>query len=269
MTDLKSLAQGLPSTAYLTETDYYAAWNAHALGTYDPLTMALRGGLLTGNRFAWIFCAGYQAAMRHTFSECEFGPWGALAVSEDRSDVDPRPGVTGSIQGEHIRLEGFKTWVAASELVEDLIISARVDSATRYIKVNRNLPGLSITTKPKGRVLPDLSQGIAHFDSALVANDAVLDKPRVKYFGPAEVLYIYAAFLASTWRHLPARQQTIEGMIPLLQRCSNTKELTREGEMHELDALVQSLLQTLREQEFSDDEKWRREYKLIAMYSKQ
>ena len=43
--------------------------------------MAVHGGMLA-DRMAWVFVAGYQAALRRTFPDQALPRWAALAVSE-------------------------------------------------------------------------------------------------------------------------------------------------------------------------------------------
>ena len=85
--------------------------------------MAVQGGLVA-DRLAWVFVAGYQAALRRTFPAEVLHGWGAFAVSEDRRGDPPLPGVDYQQTKDEFVISGHKTWVAAVSCVEHLIIKA-------------------------------------------------------------------------------------------------------------------------------------------------
>ena len=65
---------------------------AAGLGLDSLTAQAVKGGLLA-DRMAWVFVAGYQCALRHTFSELPADGIAVFAVSEDRKNDPPLPGV--------------------------------------------------------------------------------------------------------------------------------------------------------------------------------
>ena len=244
-----------------TEQEFHKSWQRWAKDIDNPLEMAIVGGGMVLN-FGLIFSAGYQAALRRIFPDVDFAAWGAFAVSEDKSGV--LPGVTAQETAAGFVLNGSKTWIAASACVEEVVLSARLGEKVRSFRVGRDTPGMTIATRSPGRVLPALSQGTATLDDVLV--DVALRQDRVGQFASAEVVYIYTAFLASTWRRWPPRRDAVLPLLSLAQRVHENHELARES-MVELDRGVQALLRSLRQGEGGIDDLWRRDYKLIEMYA--
>ena len=252
-----------------TEADFLRLWQSHC-SDLTPFEMAVVGGALA-DRFSWIFTAGYQGAIRHIFPNEVFAGWAAFAVSEDRSETDPLPGVTYVEQGDGVLLNGSKTWVAASAHCNDVVFSAGRGGDKRFFRVSRGQENLEIETRPPGRMLPDLSQGSAHFKGVLLPFAHEVDTSLVPGFGPCEVLYIYSAFLASTYIRLKEADEgdVAVALLNNAEAISRREEISRDhADMIELDAGVQKLLAHLRENVFGDVDLWRRDYKLVAMYSR-
>ena len=258
MLDLLQIASERPIAG--SEAAFYQHWMDNLSGVADPVALAVQGGAVV-ERFGYIFSAGYQAAIRYVFAEEDFPGWVAFAVSEDRSEQNPLPGVIS----DGAVLNGYKTWIAASAVCDHLIISAKDEKDVQYFRLDTAAEEVSVETKPPGRMLPDLSQGRANLRDA---QGQPLDASRVKSFQPAEVLFIYIAFLASTWRRFTERRTQVESLLENAQAIANG-ELGWHERMLQLDAEVQALLQDMRAKEGEADEYWRRDYKLIAMYSRQ
>ena len=264
---LSSLLELTVSDPVATEADFLKLWQSHCQGC-DPFEMAVIGGALA-DRFSWIFTAGYQGAIRHVFPSERFEGWAAFAVSEDRSDKDPLPGVTYREADNGFLLSGSKTWVAASAHCSDIIFSAGRGGEKRFFRVARNQEHLTVETRPTGRMLPDLSQGSAHFEGVYLPATQEVDTTLVPGFGPCEVLYIYTAFLASTSVRAPAERDEAMALLEQAELISQRTEVSRDHEdMIELDRGVQTLLQHLRANVFGDVDLWRRDYKLVAMYAR-
>lgn len=248
------------------ETAYKALWLEHC-AHLPPMAMAFVGGALA-DRFAWIFVAGYQGAIRHIFPTRKFPAWVAFAVSEDRSEHAPLPGVTWQAADDAIVVNGSKTWVAASENCDEIVFSAGRGGGKRFFVVARVNPNVALETRPPGRMLPDLSQGSAHFTATRLALESEMNTRLVPGFGPCEVLYIYAAFLASTWVRFPAERGAVAPLLELASEISSREEVSREhADMVEFDRGVQRLLRHLRQDVCGHNDLWRRDYKLIAMYA--
>lgn len=256
-----------PQDPVETEEDFFRLWSQHC-ADLPPFEMAVTGGILA-DRFAWIFASGYQGAIRHIFPGQVFDGWGAFAVSEDRSEHNPLPGVTWRSVDDSLVIDGSKTWVAASSVCSDIVFSAGSGGNRRFFRVARDHPNLTVETRPPGRVLPDLSQGSAHFTGVMLAPADEVDTSLVPGFGACEVLYIYAAFLASSWVRAETEREEIESLLEVAESIAGRSEVSRDhDDMAALDRGVQTLLQHMRENIFNNNELWRRDYKLIAMYAR-
>ena len=261
------LASGRIQDPIDQEADFKAIWLEQCAGL-SPFEMAIQGGLLA-DRFAWIFTAGYQGAVRHVFPEESFEGWAAFAVSEDRSSDNPLPGVTWEKSDSRVVINGSKTWIAASAHCDDIVFSAGRGGDKRFFRVGPATQGVTVDTRPPGRMLPDLSQGSAHFDNLVLSDDQRVNHRLVAGFGPSEVLYIYAAFLASTWARTSAEQTQALALLELAEQVAAREAISRDhDDMVELDLGVQTLLAHLRASVFGEVDLWRRDYKLVAMYAR-
>ena len=264
MPNLAAWVDDLPPDVAVSEAQFHDQWIDQLSAVSDPLELALRGGLLA-SRFGWIFSAGYQAAIRHTFPDASLEPWSAFAVSEDKTGA--RPGVVYQKHADGDLLHGTKTWVAASAHCKTVIISAQGEEGSCFYAVPRSDQGVMLETREPGRVLPDLSQGSLTLEAW--KGGERLDDQRVRGFQLSEVFHIYLAFLASTWRFYPARQATIEPLLAQAMSVGAREELAVDASYLAFDGGVQALLKEMRAQEGEQDPLWRRDYKLIAMYSRQ
>jgi acyl-CoA dehydrogenase len=267
---LEKLYASLDAHSYETEAEYHQAFCTHVKDGHSLFQQALIGGLLAP-RFGFVFSAGYQTAIRHIFPSLTASGWVAFAVSEDRNPEAPLPGVDYVEQNGRFELSGFKTWVAASDHCGQFIVSARNQTngskGTLYFLVNRAAPGVSVSTRPPGRMLPDLSQGKLELTQYMVAEP--LNADRVKSFAAAEVLFIYLAFLASTWANFPARREGVETLLAESESLTQVASPSWDAPMLEFDGQVQWLLQDMRTVEGEAHALWRRDYKLISMYARQ
>ena len=250
------------------ESAFFSAW-CDAAADLAPYDMAVAGGRLAQG-FAGIFMGGYQAAVRAIFADGPFDGWVCFAVSEDRSPQDPLPGVTWRRDGEHIVVDGYKTWVAGSRHVSSLVIKAGRGAEALYLSVPRPYEGLTLAHKDAPSVLPNLSQGIARFDGVRLDAARVMDASAVQHFGPAEVFFIYTAFLANVVASCDDAR-VAERAVELLGGASAAPpacELTRDGEfMIAYDRGVQSLRAELAEL-YAEDAAWMRDQALIKMYAR-
>ncbi len=149
------------------------------------------GGCLA-DRLGFFFIAGYQAAIRRTFN-IKSNVWCALAVSEDRAQTNPKPGLRLADNGT---ISGFKTWVACAAHLDELIVSvgAMPDAEMYLLKATRADVAISVKEAPS--FLSDMSQGIAEFQAVPAVDLASLAQTDLKLFAKREPLYLYFAFAA-------------------------------------------------------------------------
>jgi len=159
-----------------TETDYKKLWLGIDATTLE--NWAFRGGE-TADQLSHVFIAAYQAAIHATFKELDKSHWICFAASEDKSGV--LPGV--SIKDQ--RLSGTKTWVASSDLVEEIIVY--VDG--RSFLVSADASTVNLETYPDAKFLPGMSQGRATLSNARPNAELTLTMP----FNLAEAYFVTCA----------------------------------------------------------------------------
>ncbi len=262
----------MPLSPGTNERDYCQAWIDQAIQEGSPeFLQAVRGGGLA-NSLSQVFIAGYQAAIRKTFPQLESPGITAFAVSEDRSESAPLPGVVWHPRGRDVLLSGYKTWIAAIAQVEHLIIKARGEQAgqTGYFLVPVKLDQVHLEIYPSPSRLPDLSQGRAFLDDAMLPATTRLDASAVPDFGRNEALLIYSAFLAMVWNCTAQDSVEKSSAAKLLLKLERyfLEPSAATANLQVLDKDVQALLQQLVEGQWVNDQAFQRDQNLIAMYSR-
>ena len=270
--DLTAWFDGLvPLPRGANEQLYCQAWcDQVAQGSRSEFSLAVQGGWLAEN-LSQVFIAGYQAAIRKTFPQVEWSGIAAFAVSEDRSDTNPLPGVVWHPHAEGILLSGYKTWVAAIAQVEQLIVKARGEQAGQsgFFLVPAKLDRVHLDVHPSPSRLPDLSQGRAFLDEVVLPAASSLDPGGVAGFGRNEALMIYAAFLAMVWRRTAdasLEKTTAAGILRKLEQCFASPDAPVD--VSAVDKSVQNLRQQLADGQWASDQTFLRDQSLIAMYSR-
>ena len=179
-----------------TETDWHGIWMNLNVGDYSPLTMALVGGALA-DRPAWVFHAGYQGMMRYAFPFCPTDGWASYLLAEDKTGEYPGTVVTKS--DGRITLSGSKSWVAASDHVNHLVVQLRDEDI--LMLVDRDDPGVSLSSRDKPGFLGDLSQGFATFEQVAIDDDRLFSSEHLpanfSQSEPHHVLTALNAFMIS------------------------------------------------------------------------
>lgn len=256
-----------------TESDYSAAWRDQVLrqqAEYSPFALAVAGGLLA-DRLAWVFIAGYQAALRAVFPDAPFAGLACLAVSEDREQPERRPGVVWREVSDEIELTGHKSWIAACAQVDQLVVKARSagEGGSRFVLLDRHTPGLILTDNPAPSMLPELSQGRAELAAVRVPGAACLDPGRIAGFARAEALHIYTAFLAMIWRQSGDQPALVEHSLTLLRQAAELDCFAEDtAPLAALNAGVQTLRKEVSDGPRAADTRWHEDQRLIAMYSR-
>lgn len=233
----------------MNEQDYYALWQQTVTAT-DPFTMAQQGGKVAVEP-ASIFIAGYQAAIRATFPELGDQRWYSFAVSEDRSESSTRPGVTFDAG----RITGFKTWIAAVNCVDALVVKVGSGNDAYYGVVASDDEAVHLTAKPKPGFLAAMSQGQAEFTGAQIT--PLQDASGVKRFRHNEPFYIYIAFLACVSAQVQGLSEQAEAALAAQGR---TPDLAVLGEQ------VGLILTELEKQQIGLGDNWETDQRLLTMY---
>jgi hypothetical protein len=256
----------LPHAEVASEAQYLAAWNEHVQprAADGSFALALAGGYLA-DRLAWVFVAGYQAALRATFTGLPLPGWTALAVSEDRSKDDPLPGLTWQASDSGYWLDGHKTWIAAVQHVQHIIMRARGDQPGVFLMA-RDTPGLTLSVSPAPAMLRDLSQGKAHLHGVEVGASARLDTDLLSGFGRREALHIYIAFIGMCLRTVQANATDTSSCLQLLEQAEPLVNDCDEASFEAFSSEIQALRERVGKTLFADDAHWQRDQRLIAMY---
>ncbi len=258
-----------PRPELASEADYHARWLDATVDAGSPVELAALGGAIA-DRLAWVFVAGYQAGIRHTFPELAADGWLAFAVSEDRNPQSGRPGVQLSADGQV--LSGFKTWVAAVDHVERLVVKAGRGSGASYFALPRSAPGLQLSNPKPGAFLTELSQGVAELDDVPVSAAVRLDPGRVAHFGLREALYIFLAFSAFALRRSidSAVQQRSSAALEALAAAVGRDPLQAgwAAGLRAVDEMVQALADLGDAGRIPCAGQWSADSRLIRMYSK-
>ena len=229
------------------EREFYQRWLQEA-AELPVFEMACRGGELAGSP-GLIFLAGYQAAIRATFPMLKEPIWYSFAVTEDRSPNSTRPGVTRSGN----KVSGHKTWIAAVDQVDVLVIKVGSGAEAVYGTVKAAEPEVTLSSRD-ARFLSDMSQGSAEFRAAnLVQFEGSVN---AKAFGVYEPYYIYIAFLA----HLVAAGIAAEAAQLALDQQA------RQQNLKSLDAEVSRLVNAMPKTGIGEN--WAVDQSLFTMYSK-
>ena len=248
-------------TVLADEQAFADLWLQQVAPLSSRVAQAVHGGLLA-DRLAWVFVAGYQCALRHTFAQLPADSMAAFAVSEDRKGEPPLPGVTATALNGETKVSGYKTWVACCATLSHLVIKSDRGDKANYYCLKRNSHGLTLTPK-YGAFLAEMSQGMAELNEVTVATP--LDASQVSHFGLRETLYIYMAFCAWAGKFSESAEPC-EALIHRLARLVEQPPNDEAGlaEIKSVDEAVQALRGTIPATAAANYEQ---DQRLIAMYS--
>ncbi len=164
------------------ERAFKGAWHSLPETTGD-FEAAVIGGAMS-DRLAWVFLAAYQSAVRACFPGLPSREFVSFAASEDRRGEYP-----GTSIDDDGRLQGNKSWIAASRTVDWLLVT--VQARDRIVLVNARADGVSLNHRDSPGFLGDMSQGMAAFVD--VVPERHVSRHDVARFGLAEPFFVTAA----------------------------------------------------------------------------
>lgn len=236
----------------MNDSDFYPIWQ-QAVTSDAPFEQAIEAGRVAQSP-GLIFVAGYQAAIRATFPELRGKDWFTFAVSEDRHPESVRPGVNLS-QGQ---VSGFKTWIAAANNVDKLVLKVGSGADAVYGLVDASSEKVIMNVKDRPGFLPDMSQGEAQF---LGADFVPLQQAKnVGRFHEFEPYYIYLALLA--------RIQGSDVSAAVSLASAAIEQQRQRHDLVMLDLAVAKLLDVMAENEMVLGHNWETDQRLFTMYSK-
>lgn len=208
MTSLNILEQflqsKLPIQPCASERDYYALWHERGFDALPPFDSAIAGALVA-DRLPWVFTAGYQATLRSAFTNLPGGGWAAFAATEDVQEPERHPGTALVEDGQRYLLNGNKSWVAHSEVVDHLIVTVNDPDGdkrrARGVIVERMRDGVTLTHREQPKFLGAMSQGFARFENTPVALGEVFEFEPIRQFGRTEAKFVMLASAAFMIAH--------------------------------------------------------------------
>lgn len=202
-----------------TEADWRQLWDANSIDTYSHLAMSLLGGALA-DRLAWVFHAGYQGMMRYAFPFCPQQGWSSYLVAEDKSGEYPGTELT-RVDGQ-VYLSGYKSWVAAVDHVDHLVVTT-LDARTSdnvMVLIHSGMTGVSLSSRNAPGFLSELSQGFAAFEKVQIPDNCIFtndDLPAdFSLSEPHHVLTALNAFMVSQSIRLGGDRTVIDSAVKSL-----------------------------------------------------
>ena len=239
-----------------SEAEFKNVWQDQANG--PPIARAISAGI-HADRLSWVFLAGYQSAIRLAFEGIPENEWWSFVVSEDKSGQ--LPGVVFSDGC----LSGSKTWVAACDNVDGVIVTA----AGLCYYVQRHTTGVQFDSYASGNFLPDMSTGKVCLTSAepLAAVELKLD------FRIAEATALMSASCGYLWRESKRyrEQELRQGCETVLHRLAELDQTDLEslnniyGEVAEHGKACAAIAEVRGDRSRED---WKQNGRLLSMYKK-
>ena len=244
----------------MLEAEFKSTWQDHFQPAMTEAELAFESGTLA-DRLAFLFIAGYMAAVRNCF-ETPDRTFTVFALSEDQHPDNPLPGLIVDDRG---RLNGSKTWVACSDTVDEIVVSARQGDSVRLFRVSREQPGLSIITRQDARFLAEMSQGTATFDNVALTDLVPVPSMDPRYFARREPLFLYLAFCGFLYGQGNIEAPSLRDRLTDLSHRDLTSPEDRSA-LAELDDAVTARMLSLDSRHFAGDH-YEADRRLIRLYS--
>ncbi len=254
------------------ESAFDGHWHTERLGHHEPVVSALRGGLLS-DRLAWVFAAGYQAAIRVIFPDVHPEGWAAYSAAEDAENLADRPGtrITPTADGGWT-ISGHKSWIGGSRRVNHLIVTARgigSEAPDVTVRVDARAPGVLISHRDAPGFLSEFSQGFANFDAAPCSAPSPWPFDEVRRFSRLEARFVMlsgAAFLMGHTEDPDAKQDFIPLILALAETCRN--DAIEPRTMAAIDKVFQkSVARFEANTDLAHWPTWDADRRLLTMYS--
>tara|TARA_B100000959_G_C14950429_1_gene611663 strand:+ start:633 stop:1520 length:888 start_codon:yes stop_codon:yes gene_type:complete len=257
-----------------TERDWNNLWKASNVSDHEPLGMSLVGGALA-DRLAWVFHAGYQGMIRYAFPHCPREGWASYLVAEDKTGRKPGTALTKT--GARVSLSGFKSWVAASEHVDHLVVRVKNYDEDIVVLVERDEPGVKLSSREEAGFLAELSQGYALFEDVSVDSTVIVaDLPaNFAQSEPHHVLTSLNAFMISNTIRLAGGPEVVGAAGRALQLAGDLLQSSGDNfvlGIADLDAATTENARLFEALVMSRDkemyQRWQRDHGLINMFSR-
>jgi hypothetical protein len=261
-----------------TESEWRKNWIAHDVSAHGSLAVALIGGALA-DRLAWVFHSGYQGMMRYAFPFCPGQGWASYLVAEDKTGE--YPGATVTESGDRKTLSGYKSWVAAADHVDHMVVKAKGEDDNVLVLVDRNAEGVVLSSRRSPGFLAELSQGFAAFDQVSLAQDRIFSSgllpPNFAQSEPHHVLTALNAFMVSHTLKLGGDREIMDAAIHSLHVSAGALEenKTQDSFMLEIADLDTATTETAqRFEDFIEErnsdlyKRWQKDRGLVTLFSR-
>ena len=253
------------------EAAYHTVWHRFDLGALDPVASAFHGGLLA-DQLAWMFVAGYQAAIRMIFPSVPNSGWAAYAAAEDPEALNGRAGVRATKTNAAWRLSGNKTWIGQSRSIAHLIVTARegdVETPQSTVMLSANAPGVTLTHRDSPDFLGALSQGFAAFDNVEISAPTPWLKDHIRRFGRLEARFVMLAATGFLLSHTSTDgQKSALSSLALALSAACADDAFGDRSMAMLDDVFQSAHERFEASaDLSRWPTWEADRRLLIMYS--
>ena len=216
------------------EKDYYRLWHDQEMHKFVPTDVAMRGGLVA-DRLSWVFTAGYQATLRNAFTMLPLAGWAAFVATEDEGDPHTHPRTTLRDDGRGYLLNGHKSWVAHSAVVDHLIITINDPDGNkrraRGLIVERGRSGVTLSHRTDPGFLSAMSQGFAKFEDTPISRDEVFEFEPIRQFGRTEAKFVMlasATFMLARAEETSELQDRLFAVIGALVALLGERETSRQ-----------------------------------------
>lgn len=188
-------------------TAWKAVWRKIVPGWQTPIDRALAGAL-AADRPAWVFAAGYQAAIQALGPELPSDQVAAFCISEAHGAHPARikTRLTAVDGKAGWRLDGTKTFVSGAGGADLLLVAASTGTTPdgrnrlRMVVVPAERTGVRITPLPDLGLVPEMPHGQVDFEAVGLTDEALLPGDgyvrAIKPFRTLEDVHVTGAFLA-------------------------------------------------------------------------
>jgi len=184
----------------------FSDWKA---GYYDishnhqsPWVRAIVAGY-QANCVGFAFISGYQSALQALVPTLPKGQLSALCVTEKGGNHPRAIQSTLTTGAGTYELTGSKSFITGGTQADTLLVAARIKEqqdghpVLKLVKVNNNLPGISVNSMPALSFVPQIDHATVQFQSVKCSNDSVLPgdgySDYVKPFRTIEDIYVSLA----------------------------------------------------------------------------
>ena len=181
------------------ENDLFSYWKTHNFYRLNPPDISIKFSAESIS-LEGIFVAGYQSAMHTLFPDKDWQGWSSFLFSEQPDENVGILPTTLKKDGVGYILSGSKSWVAHSEYPGRLIVTLKPGNDnpgySGGVIISGQDIGVSVHNYASVKMLSNISQGWAIFDSVKVEDAQFFEKSLIQDFKKVESNYMILSILA-------------------------------------------------------------------------